>query len=187
MPHSPTNPEHVAIKLTEARRLDYVAVIASMVYADGVVDPNERQLLVSLCSALNLGPAHAEQLLGAAGASGRPDARPLAAKFTDNYELRLSLLTDAIVMAFADGKVCDEEAEAIKAFAAVLDLTAAQAALIGRYVATVQGASPAMQAPTDSLFGRKLARGIGTGEVESVPDERQQGVIRWLMKMLRRK
>jgi uncharacterized tellurite resistance protein B-like protein len=184
-----TNPDHPALALDEKRRVDYVMVVASMVYVDGVVDPKEQTLLGSLCRALGLPDETSAEVLKTAGAPGRPDAKRLAHSFED-HEVRMSLLTDAIVMAYADGKVAAAEADAIAAFADAMGFTASQAALVARYVATVHGASPAMQSPLDSMIGRQMAKGI-TGEHQAIKDEplpeKQQGVIKWLFKKLRGK
>lgn len=183
----PTHADHPALELPDAQRLDYAMLIATMVFADGVVDPAEKTLLGNLCRALGLSEVVAQGLLATAQGKQRPDVTALAAKFTD-AEIRQSLLTDAIVMAYADGKVVSAEADAIAAIAKALDFTPAQAALMGRFVATVEGASVGMQAPLDSVFGKRLARGIGTGEVEAIPDpEKQAGIVRWLLKKLRGK
>jgi uncharacterized tellurite resistance protein B-like protein len=181
----PTNADHPALKLSDAERKDYAMLIATMVFADGVVDPAEQVLLENLCKALSV--ADAAGLLAVAKGKQRVDMVALAAKFKD-HEIRQSLLTDAIVMAYADGKVVDAEAEAIGAIAKALQFTPSQAAMMGRFVATVEGASPGMQAPLDSMFGRKLAKGIGTGEMAAIKDpEKQAGIIKWLFKKLRAK
>ena len=167
-------PRHPAIDLPEEDRIDYLTAVASIAWADRFTHEAEVLRLREMCAALALAGPAVERVVGAAYPPA-PDslARILAA--CRKRGLQYALLTDATVIAFADGRVDSGEAGEIARFARELGLTTALAVLVGRYVEEVVHHSPT-DALSKDLAGQLAALGA------PVP---QQGVVRGLFGRLR--
>jgi uncharacterized tellurite resistance protein B-like protein len=159
---------HPARSLPDKQRIDYLLVVAAIAYADRQIAEAERENLRDLSAALGLSNMDADRVVATMVA---PHPSQLARVF-DSFkrgDLRYTLLTDATVLAFADGQVESGEAETIARFAQALDIDTAQAVMIGRYVEeVVQGkrteslsdelAQKLGQIPSQGVVGRLFAR-----------------------------
>lgn len=166
-------PDHPACSLPEPERVAYLTIIASLVYADQNIDRSELDALDHLCATLGVtGPAAAE-VRNAAEVPDVSRVRAIAAKLKKD-DLRFTLMTDAVVMVFADAHVAPQEAAAIAELARLLGITAVQVGQIAKFVET------AVAAPSARGLGRELADGVLVGA-------HTPGSIRGLWKRLRRK
>ncbi len=175
--------KHPACELPEPQRIDYVTAVGSILYADGKVSETELEKLRDLCTALELSPAGVEQVVGAfreadAGLSPimaavqQPEparVSRIVAGYRDK-DLRFTLLTDAITMAYVDGSVDVGESEEIASWAQALEISTAQAVLIGRYVAEV----------VHSKAGTDLSKELAAGLADFAHQVPGKGSIRWL-------
>ena len=173
--------KHPARELPEAERIDYLSVVASLVLADHEVDEKEIARLRDLCRTLGVSDAGQEAVLAAAA---RPEPEVLdeiLARLKRNVPLRYSLLTDAVVIVFADGKVADAEPQEIARLGRALEVAPFQIGLISRYVESV-------------ILGRAghsdeqaLSRELGLGLVAEGRGAVGPGAaaIRWLHNALR--
>jgi uncharacterized tellurite resistance protein B-like protein len=128
--------DHTARNLPEDQRLEYLVAVASMVCADGQVAESELEVVRTLCEALAVSAETAKNVLAAARHPDRARVDATASRLR-GHPLRYALLTDAILVAFADGKVLPGESEEIAELADALGISRAHAGLIGRYVETV--------------------------------------------------
>lgn len=126
--------KHPAQFLTEDERMDYLVAVASLVTIDGHADDAELERLGGLCDALAMEGAERRGVLAAAR---KPDAKVVdrALKgLAGRPAMSLSLLTDAIAVAFADGKLTAEEGEELARMADKLRVSHDDAMLVAKYV-----------------------------------------------------
>ena len=164
---------HAASELHMDRRVDYLVAVASIVHADGNASPDELAVISMLCNVLDLTPRGVDVVLGAAR---RPDAARVAeiVAALEGDRLKHALLTDAILVSFADGRVAREESREIAEFASAVGISAAEASLIGKYVEEV-----IVEAEGHSL-SRALAEGLA--EINAVPQPARG--VKWLYRKL---
>jgi uncharacterized tellurite resistance protein B-like protein len=168
----PENP-HLARSLPEARRLDYMTAIASVVHADGHVDDVELEVLRLLGEAIDLPQELMPRVIEAALKPDHPGIEKILSGF-DEDAVRFSLLTDAILVAFADERLAPGETEQIAEFAEALGITKAQAVTIGRYVESVL-------LENDK---RDLARALEEGLADAASHVHPPRGVRWLYRKL---
>src|SRR6185295_16994020 len=70
MSHDPE--DHAALSLDESERSDYLEVVASLVLADGLVDPGETRTLSTLCRSLEVSPETEQAVIAASREANRP-------------------------------------------------------------------------------------------------------------------
>lgn len=167
--------EHPALGLAVAERHAYLTLLGSMVLADAKVDDRELAGLERLGTALELPGGTAGRALADARALDNDGTRVLARKFRD-YFVRQQLLTDAIVISFADGVLDATEKDKIAALADNVGLSARQAAMIGRYVEQYLGA-PDQTPELRAKLGDELATGLGA--MNDAPET--SGVFAWVL------
>jgi uncharacterized tellurite resistance protein B-like protein len=127
-------PPHPAAALPHNGRVEYLIAVAALVYADGEVAPGEIEIIRALSKILDL-PDGAHNLVVASAKF--PDYKRvdgILAKFRGD-PLRYTLLCDAVLVAFADGKLRPSETHELARFAHALGISSAQAVKIGAYVA----------------------------------------------------
>jgi len=124
---------HRARALPEARRLDYLTAIASVVHADGHVDELELEVLRLLGEAIDLPERLMPRVIEAAQNPDHAGVERILAGLSEDA-VRFSLLTDAILVAFADEKLAPGETEQIAELAEALGISKTQAVSIGKYV-----------------------------------------------------
>jgi uncharacterized tellurite resistance protein B-like protein len=180
---APSDLDHRARSLPEAERIEYLTAVASLVVADAHVDDAELAVLGRLCRALDVSAEAQERVIAAARSPDRAAVERALAEVAKDADLRTSLLADAIVVAFADGKLMPGETQHIDDFARRLGLTQAQAVLISRHVEAIVRAERAASGDATSPMTRlssELAQGL-TAEGDA---RRRDGSVRWLWRAL---
>jgi tellurite resistance protein len=164
---------HAAGELTMDKRVDYLVAVASIVYADGRATTDELAVLGMLCSVLDLTPRGVDVVVAAAR---NPDPARVAEIVAglEGDRLKHALLTDAILVAFADGRVAYEETREIAEFARAVGIGTAQATLIGRYVEEIIVAAD----------GHDLSRALAEGLAEANAQLHPPRGVRWLYRKL---
>jgi uncharacterized membrane protein YebE (DUF533 family) len=99
--------------------------LACVIHADGVVDPREVKLLLDVAAGMELGEDEARRILEDE-LNRVSDAEALASQISDPDE-RLTVYSLGCAMAYAEGRLGDEEKAILDAFArgAHIDATAA--------------------------------------------------------------
>ncbi len=128
-----TNKTHDARNIPLADRVAYATVVGSMAAADDVVDTAELEKLAALCAALGL-PADETERVKLAAQSHHPDEARAALERLANVDLRFTLYTDCLLLAYADDQVAPQERTALADIAATLRITDEQAAALEDYV-----------------------------------------------------
>ncbi len=164
---------HAAGELSMEKRVDYLVAVASLVYADGTASADELAVMSMLCNVLDLTPRGVDVVLDAAR---RPDAARVAeiVAALEGARIKQALLTDAILVAFADGRVAREESREIAEFASALGISAAEAAQIGRYVEEV----------IVEAEGHALSRALSEGLAEAGAVPQPARGVKWLYRKL---
>jgi uncharacterized tellurite resistance protein B-like protein len=134
--------KHPAIKLPVEERVDYLVVIASMAGADGVVKGEELANLSELCKALDLGAAETGQVLAAAEHVDGDRIRSATHRLRTS-ELRFTLMTDLLFLAYADGDFDGAEQKEVSGVAVTLGVDAKQLEALKKYVLAVLKAKDA--------------------------------------------
>lgn len=114
--------------------MDYLVAVASVASADGDIDESELARVRALCDVLGLDEHARRRVMTAAE---KPDAKTVEralAALAGRPAMSMSLLTDAIVVAFADDQLTGSEAAELKRMARRLDVTTDDALLVAKYV-----------------------------------------------------
>lgn len=150
---------HLARTLPERRRIEYLIAVAAMAYADQKVVDSEIDTLRRLASVIGVPDARFARVESAA----RHPSEARVTAILDGFRTdacRLTLLTDAILVAYADRQIAPGEPEQLAKFADALGVPVAQALLLGRYVGGVirEGESGQSEAYD---FSRTLSAEVG--------------------------
>jgi uncharacterized tellurite resistance protein B-like protein len=104
-----------------------------VVHADGEVSELELEVLRLLGEVLDISPRTMPRIIEAACNPDHEKVEYILGTFRHD-PIRFALLTDAILVAFADEKLAAGETEEIAEFAEALHISTAQAVAIARYV-----------------------------------------------------
>ncbi len=148
---------HPGLDVSEAERIDYLTVVASMARADGGIDDTELLRLGQLCQHLGLSQSGTERVLATAGARDRITVDALLDRLRDS-DLRFAVLVDAFDIAWADDRIDPAKAQPVEQLAARLGITPSQISMIRRYVAGRR--NPATVDQTRELAAGLSATGI---------------------------
>jgi uncharacterized tellurite resistance protein B-like protein len=156
--------KHEALRLPVHERADYLTVVAAMLAADGVVDPAELAKLRELCKALELPVAEMGDVLANAEHPSPERVRTTLSRLRDS-DLKFSLMTDCIFMAYADGRVAPEEEAEIRSLSDALGISMTQVAALRRYVEAVNQAVQGKVPPdrAKKLVGEAIASAASVG------------------------
>ena len=135
----------------EADRLDYLTVVASLVAADSHVADDELAPLEALCRELDCDPV---PVLASARTPDPAAVAAATARLARDRDLAVALLTDAVVIAFADGALAPGESRALAELEHALGLGRGQVAMVARYVESV------VLGKDDAPLSRELAAGV---------------------------
>jgi uncharacterized tellurite resistance protein B-like protein len=124
---------HPAIASPMRVRIDYARVVASVATIDQGLDPQEIASLRRLCGALGLPPGATEGVVLFAQAPQADKVRESVEALRDT-DLRLTVITDVVALAMADGKYHIAERKQIHALAALLLVSEPEVAAIEDYV-----------------------------------------------------
>ena len=193
-------PPHLALALGDQERIDYFLLVATLILADGKVDDAEADRLEAIAQAAALrGPA-AEQVIAAARFVAPERLDRILERIKQDRPLAQALLTDAIVIVFADRHVDVSEAVEIRSLADRLGFvpqeTAEVAHEVERSLADVEGrelASSLVEGLGDGRAGepakgdQAAAAGVEPGEAHGAPPPSATATaVRWLYRLLRR-
>jgi uncharacterized tellurite resistance protein B-like protein len=175
MPAHPEDP-HKARSLTEERRVDYITAVAAVVHADGEVSELELDVLRLLGEVLDIPPRIMPRVVEAACNPDHRQVDYLLGTFRAD-PIRFALLTDAILVAFADEKLMPGETEEIAEFSDALGISRAQAIAIAHYVesALVDGDK------------HDLAKALAEGLADVASQVHPPRGVRWLYRKLTRR
>jgi uncharacterized tellurite resistance protein B-like protein len=164
---------HPARDLPPDRRMDYLRAVAAMVYADGRVDDLELQVIRRLGHATGLGDDEIGNVVQSIRSPDRARIDAILASFAGET-IRLALLGDAILVAFADGRVAAGESKEIAEYAEALGIETSQAVMIGRYVEEILVGNE----------GGELSRALADGLAEASAQIHPPRGVRWLYRKL---
>jgi len=158
-------------------RIDYLTAVASIAFADGTTDREELARINEMCAELGVTGEGAERVTAAASAPDRAQVEGILGRFAKT-KLRVTMLIDAMVVAYADGRVDTGEAAEIARYAKVLGFTSEEVVRVGRYVEESLGGPQGGEALADDLAA-KLA--------DLAADVPSQGVVRGLFDRIRKR
>lgn len=128
----------------------YAKVVAMMAAADAEVDAREIDRLDELCELLKLPAAERSGVLAAAEAAAEVDvARALSV--VRGSDLRFTLFTDCLLVAFADEQVVPEEEAQLGELAEALDISRTQQQALRRFVEALSAGDDEMNVHADEL------------------------------------
>jgi uncharacterized tellurite resistance protein B-like protein len=130
--------KHPALALEQPLRVAYVSTVASIVFADEDVAEEELAIVRQLCSGLELTGEGTAQVLEAIKPAAELASHHVYEQLRE-AGLGVPLVTDAIIVAFADGRLSPGETKGLVAVAHLVGVTTAQCALIARFVDTQVG------------------------------------------------
>jgi tellurite resistance protein len=171
--------DHPALALTESERTDYLMAVGSLVLADGVIDEREMARLRGLCNVLALSGAGEEAVVASASRPDRGNVEKVLASLKQDNALCVALLTDALTIVFADGKLEPAETEHVATFTRALSVPTAQAVLIARHVERV------LASEADEPRSGALSKDLATG-FTAAADAPRARAFRWLDAIVRR-
>jgi uncharacterized tellurite resistance protein B-like protein len=164
---------HKARALPEDRRVDYLIAVAAVVHADGEIAETELDVMRQLGEVLDISPRTMPRIMDAACNPDHQQVETILGTFRQD-PIKFALLTDAILVAFADEKLAAGETEEIAEFAEALHISTAQAVTIARYVesALVEGEK------------HDLAKALEEGLADAASHVHPPRGVRWLYRKL---
>jgi uncharacterized tellurite resistance protein B-like protein len=164
---------HAALGLPEEQRRRYLLAVAAIVYADGALDPVELDVLRLIAQVIGLPDETVDATIAQVKDPDRERIDAILGEL-DNEELRHALLADAILVAFADGRVTATESRELAEYAERLGISTAQAVLVGRYVEEV------VLGEREHTLSKALAVGLADAKAGLHPPRG----LRWLYRKL---
>jgi len=148
--------KHAAAKIPLAERSAYATVVASMAAADDVLADAELARLQKLGAELGL-DARAEAEMLAAARRRNPSGLAAALEQLQESDLRFTLYTDCLHLAFADEEVVASEERTLAEIASALRLTPAQVEALHDCVAALHHAHANPSDANHEKKGQELA------------------------------
>jgi uncharacterized tellurite resistance protein B-like protein len=130
--------DHEAIDNPLEERIGYATVVALMAAADDEVDERERNHLTKLCDALALPSEATKEVLAAAEAAEGVDVKQ-AMSVLRGSDLRFTLFTDCLLVAYADEEVVPAEEEQLQELAGALAIDDEQQAALRKLARAMHG------------------------------------------------
>jgi len=170
-----SDPQHPACEAPIEDRIDYLIAVASIAFADGATDREELVKITEMCAELAVTGDGAQRVASAASVPDRAQVEGILGRFRQS-KLRATLLIDAMVVAYADGRVDIGEAAEVARFAGALGFTTAETVVVGRYV-------------EESLRGQAgaLSQDLASKLSDLAPQVPAQSVVRSLFNRLRKR
>ncbi len=162
--------EHEARNIPLAERVAYATVVGSMAAADDVVAPAELDKLKSLCKALGLPDGETQKVIVTAESRNGVAAQRAMTRLAQS-DLRFTLYTDCLLLAYADETVVKQEREMLQGIAKALQIDEAKAKLLEEYVTVAREAArpdadhQVAKARAEELASELAAVGIPVGAV----------------------
>lgn len=114
-------------------RVEYAAVVSSVMMADSNVEDSELADLRNLCRELDLPEERIEEIL-AGGRAMAPEKLTERLRNLRGSKLRYLVLTDMVVLGHADGRYSMDERKRVRSFAMVMGVTEDQVVAIEKKV-----------------------------------------------------
>lgn len=150
---------HPALDLRVEDRVEYLITVSSVATADGWADHHELVILRQYCDALELAPPHAEEVLSFAK-SPNPYRLDRAVGRMAKSPARFTLLSDMLFLAWADGRLANNERAFLSDIAEKMGFSAEQIAQVEHFVesAVKTGGGPQLlrTAPVEEDAGPDL-------------------------------
>ena len=158
--------KHPASKLPLLERVNYLTVVAAIAAAEGKVTGAKFEKLQAFCEDLKLDRDGFGRVMAAAS---HPDVTCIGEVIAQLRfsELRFTLLTDLVFLAYADDELTVAEKQEIHAIADSLDVNAGQLAAMIKYVEAVRQAqkSPSVDHEDLKKLGGELAASLASAGV----------------------
>lgn len=149
----------------EDQKIDYLSIVASIATADGDVTEDEISQLRTFCSAVEIGGVGIGLIISTMEAPSIFDVRTALARLSQT-ELRFTLVTDMLFMAYADGIYSPEEEREIHDIARRLHISDTQLLSMNDYVQTVLAAQEADAETEDwQQRGRHIATELTSNDI----------------------
>jgi tellurite resistance protein len=174
----PADLEHPVHDLSAPERVEYLMAVASLIAADDDVHPQEIEALRAICRELGISAVDQAKIVASAVTpdAARVDAE--LARVRGRADLSVSLLADAIAIAFANDELDAREAAVLARMADRLGIDVGRVELIARYVESVRLGPEHAASP-------HLAHELGEAWLHAHP--KTHTGIRWLRGLLRKK
>jgi uncharacterized tellurite resistance protein B-like protein len=157
--------KHPLYKYPEDEKVEYLCVVSSIASADGKVSDAEIAKIREFCKTVNLSASSIGRVISAA-------ENPLEVNFDKIFkkisksELRYTLLTDMIFLAFADTEYTAGEKNEIKQIAKKLDIKEEQLIAIEKYVQAILKANDSGNTRDDlKKLGGDVAAGLASAGI----------------------
>ena len=156
---------HTLIDFSDDEKIEYLCVVASIAIADGDVSNEEISKLREICKQVKLSASGMGKVLSFAENPSSDEVHDILTKLSDS-QLKFTLITDMIFLAFADTKFSEHEKVEIKRVAKELRISQEQVDSIEAYVKAVLKAQQSGKA-TDDLkrLGGDVAAGLTSAGV----------------------
>lgn len=120
----------------EDQKIDYLCLVASIASVDEVLDNGEISTLREFCERIGIGAPGIGVIIGTIGDPSGLEGQAILSRLA-HTDLRFTLLTDMLCMAYADGRISPAEREEIDNLAAKLEIPSAQVRAVDEYLKTV--------------------------------------------------
>ena len=120
----------------EDQKIDYLCLVASIAAVDGVMSNDEISTLREFCERIGIGAPGIGVIIGTIGEPSGLDGHVILSRLA-HTDLKFTLLTDMLCMAYADGRISPAEREEIDSLAAKLEISPAQIRAVDEYLKTV--------------------------------------------------
>ncbi len=156
--------KHPLLDFPEDEKVDYLSIVASIAAADGRVSDDEITQMRQYCETIEIGGIGIGMILNAVEDPSVIDV-PVVLERLSHTELKFTLLSDMLFMAYADGVVSPGEREEIEKIAVALGISRDQIAAIDRYIKNVLSAQQSESSSSEwKCIGRDIAAALaGTG------------------------
>ena len=149
--------EHPLCGYPEDQKIDYISLVGSIASADGSVTDDELSQLRQYCETIGIGGMGIGLVLSALEAPEVIDVQAMVKRLS-HTDLRFTLVTDMLFMAYADGTFSSEEYQKILTIAEKLDVSPHHINIIKAYISAVIAAQRAISGETEwELAGRRVA------------------------------
>ncbi|MCD4819911.1 MAG: TerB family tellurite resistance protein [Candidatus Cloacimonetes bacterium] len=127
---------HPLSQYSEIEKASYLSVVAAMMAADGEVCGEELSNLITLCKEVNVTEKTLGKVITIAEKSS-PESLIDFLKFLSTSDLRFTLITDIIFMAYADNKITSQERLEVNRIAEYLNVNNTELSSIWDYIEAV--------------------------------------------------
>lgn len=146
--HHNERQQHPLLAYSVAERSDYLSLVASMAAADGRISDAEITQIRTFCQTIELDDFGVGQVIAAVENPAGLDVPAILTRLAQT-DLKFTVLTDLLCMAYADGSMCPSERKEIKNMAAWLHIQPPQLEAINLYIETLMATSTEKRTDAD--------------------------------------